>query len=501
MLLGYDIGSSFVKASLIDISTNSTLFTTQSPNTEMPIKVKSPGFAEQNVDEWWRSVVAVTHSIVSYCISSNLSTDQIKSIGISYQMHGLVLLDANGQVLRESIIWCDSRGISYGKRYEEMIGAEFCEEHLLNLPGNFTASKIGWVREHEPEVFSRIYKVMLPGDYIAYRMSGKMQTTCSGLSEMMLWDYTTQSISEEMVSMCGLKLSQLCDKVDTFSVQGTLLLSVSEELKIPQNVKICYRSGDQPNNAFTLNCLHDGEVASTAGTSGVVYCITQHKVKDSTNEVNTFLHVNHSTENEHYGVLLCISGCGCLYSFMKKVIGAEYTRMNELSEQVQIGSDGLLVIPFGNGPERILGNLDMNCSIHGINFFIHDKRHLIRASLESIAFSFAYGIKHIENMGIHINTIKACKANLFLSNVFVETLSGVTNKVVEIYDSDTASGAARGSGIGLGVFTYAECAPKIVERVCIEDEKRRQLFALYYKQWENIVLRQKDELLQKVFNN
>ncbi|EKE38245.1 xylulose kinase, putative [Entamoeba nuttalli P19] len=451
--IGYDIGSSSIKGSLVDIESGTSLITDYYPKKEMKILSKEDGFAEQNVEEWWKNIQQVTQQIVYFIKEHGLSISNIASIGISYQMHGIVLIDSQGKVLRDAIIWCDSRGVSYGYDAEQKLGHDFCLKHLLNLPGNFTATKLAWIKEHEPEIFNRIYKVLLPGDYIAFRMTGKPTTTQSGLSECMLWDYKRQEISTEMMNWLGLRNDQLGDVVPTFGVQGKLIKEIANELGLVEDIPITYRAGDQPNNAFSLGVLNPGEIVSTAGTSGVVYGITELPLYDELSRINTFIHVNNSQFQPRNGILLCINGTGCLYSFIKKLLDSDYNIMDELAEQVPIGSDGLVILPFGNGSERMLQNSSIGCSIEHLNFNVHTKQHLIRASQEGIVFAFAYGIEQMRNMGMSITTIKACYTNMFQSELFVRTLSAVTNTTIELYQTDGSLGAALASAVGSGYFT------------------------------------------------
>ena len=491
LVLGYDIGSSSIKASLVDVSNGKCLINDYSPKTEMKIESIKNGFAEQDVEEWWKHVKEVTKQLLHYLQKNNIPITSIQSIGISYQMHGIVLIDSKGNVLRKSIIWCDSRGVEYGKQAEEVIGKEFCQKHLLNLPGNFTATKLYWIKENEPEIFQSIYKVLLPGDYIAYRMTGKPYTTQSGLSEGMLWDYEQKRISQEMLDWLGLREDQFGEIIPTFGYQGELLEQQAKELGLISGIPITYRAGDQPNNAFSLGVLHPGEVASTAGTSGVVYGITDKQIQDSLSRINAFLHVNNSILSQRIGMLLCINGTGCLYSYLKKLFGIDYNEMNEEADKIPIGSDGLIILPFGNGSERMLENKSIGCSIEGLNFNIHSRNHIIRAAQEGIVCAFAYGIEQMRSMGMKIEKIKAGKSNLFKSELFVKTLAGITNTTIELYNTDGSIGAALASGVGCKLFQSPEDAISSLEKISsisipIEDQIQYQRL---YSEWKQVLLK------------
>lgn len=451
LLLGIDLGSSSVKASVIDGESGNCLATAFYPKDEMKIIALNPGWAEQEPEDWWSNlktaILDCTHLL-------GAKKNSIGAIGISYQMHGLVTVGIDGRVLRPSIIWCDSRAVKYGESAFNSLGSEFCLSRLLNSPGNFTAAKLAWVKDNEPELFARISKIMLPGDYLAMRMTGEIVTTFTGLSEGIFWDFKKSGLSSEIMDFFGFSSDLIPDQKESFSVQGSLLKSVASELSLPEGIPVSYRAGDQPNNALSLNVLEPGEVAATAGTSGVIYGVTDKTKFDPKSRVNTFLHVNHSSDKQRLGVLLCINGTGILNSWLKRNTGnnLSYDEMNALALKVPKGSDGLVILPFGNGAERILMNRDIGCRISGLNFNRHTNAHLLRAAQEGIAFSFRYGLDIMKETGIDPGLIRAGSANMFLSPVFREALSCITGVEINLYNTDGSIGAARGAGIGCGFY-------------------------------------------------
>ncbi len=471
LLLGYDIGTSSVKASLVDAETGQTVASAQYPDAEAPIIAKQAGWAEQEPEMWWDELVQATKRVAGKA-AAQTSLKDVKAIGISYQMHGLVCVDKDGKALRPSIIWCDGRAVPYGNAAFDAIGGDKCLSHLLNSPGNFTAAKLAWVKENEPETFAKIYKIMLPGDYIAMRLSGgDKKTTISGLSEGMFWDFKNNEVSKDVMNYFGFPESLIAEIVPTFSVQSRVCKAIADELGLPEGTPISYRGGDQPNNALSLNVMKPGEVAATGGTSGVVYGVLGEVNYDPKSRVNTFAHVNHNQPDTRLGVLLCINGTGILNAWVKRTIapeGISYSEMNELAESVPVGAEGLSVIPFGNGAERVLQNVNRGASIHGINFNIHKKAHIIRAAQEGIAFSFAYGMEIMAGMGMDIKTIKAGHANLFLSPLFRRTLAATTGATIELYETDGSVGAAYGAGIGAGIYEDSDDAFKTLKHIATE---------------------------------
>jgi len=488
-LLGLDVGSSSVKASLVDADSGKCAATAFYPETEAPIMAVKAGWAEQDPQMWWNNAKLSMKKIMA---DAGAKAEEIKAVGISYQMHGLVCVDKSLQVLRPSIIWCDSRAVKYGDKAFREIGAEKCLAHLLNSPGNFTAAKLAWVRENEPDIYNNIYKVMLPGDYIAMKLSGTANTTVSGLSEGMFWDFKENQVADFLMQHFGFDKSLIADIVPTFAVQSEVSAEAAAETGLLKGTPITYRGGDQPNNALSLNVFNPGEIASTAGTSGVVYGVLGDVNYDKKSRVNTFAHVNHTAEQTRLGVLLCINGTGILNAWVRRNVapeGISYAEMNNLANSVPIGSEGVSVIPFGNGAERVLENKEINCSISGLNFNKHNKAHIVRAAQEGIVFSFCYGMEIMQQMGMDIKKIHAGKANMFLSDLFRNTLAGVSGATIELYDTDGSVGAAKGAGIGAGIYKDNNEAFATLDKLQViePDENLRPQYLEAYAKWKEVL--------------
>lgn len=473
-LLGIDLGSSSVKVALVEAESGRPVATASFPDNEAPIKALQPGWAEQRPDDWWQYFKCALEKIKKH--NSKIDIDEVVSIGISYQMHGLVCLDKDLQPLRDAIIWCDSRGVPYGAN--------------APIPGNFTAAKLAWVKENEPALFDKIRHIMLPGDYIALRLTGAPATTACGLSEMMLWDFAKGALSDEMMAYFGFQKDILPPLVPTFGEQGLVSAEAANELGLKAGTPVSYRAGDQPNNALSLRVLHLGEIASTAGTSGVVYGIEKNGVSDvahninTQSKINTFLHVNHNL-----GLMHCINGCGILNSWMRKNVSPDlsYEQMNALAATAPAGSEGLCIIPFGNGAERVLENRDIGASIHGLNFNQHSRAHLLRAAQEGIAFAFMYGM---ELMG-DIKEIHAGHANMFLSPIFRDTLATVSGATIRLYDTDGSVGAARGAGLGAGIYSNEDEAFTSLHQLATVAPRKDYEAPLKeaYQHWKQIIER------------
>jgi|TARA_B110001469_G_C9611045_1_gene303984 xylulokinase len=449
--LGLDIGSSSIKAALVEIETGKSLGVVQEPKEEMGMFAQKNGWAEQKPEDWWtHSCNAIKRLKKQY----NISRTQIKGIGISYQMHGLVLVDKEGNTLRKSIIWCDSRAVEIGNKAFEAIGEETCASNLLNSPANFTASKLKWVKDHEPSIYKSIYKFMLPGDYMAYKFSNVINTTISGLSEGIFWDFKKDSIADFLLDHYGIDKALVPDIVETFGLQSVVDKKGEKDSSLASGTPIYYRAGDQPNNALSLNVFNPGEVAASGGTSGVVYAVTNSlSVKESA-RVNNFAHVNYKKGTDpRIGKLLCINGAGIQYRWLLNNLAvSSYEAMNTLASEIPVGSDGVCLIPFGNGAERMLNNKEIGTRIANLNLNNHHKGHMCRAALEGIAFSFVYGIDLLKSDGIKAKVIRAGNDNLFRSEIFANTIATLIGQEIEIYNTTGAIGAARAADLHKGDF-------------------------------------------------
>ena len=459
--LGIDVGSSSVKVALLDIESGKCVCSSTNPKVEAPIIAERKGWAEQDPQSWWNYLCEGVKDM-----ARDHDMSQVAAIGISYQMHGLVAIDKDCKPVRNSIIWCDSRAVEIGAAALEGIGYEKCMSSLLNSPGNFTASKLAWVKKNEPQVYERICKFMLPGDYIAYLLTGEVTTTATGLSEGILWDFKNNSRADFVAEYYGIEKDKFSDIVPAVGIQARTSRQVEELLGIPEGTPVSYRAGDQPNNAFSLNVLRPGEIAATGGTSGVVYGVTDLPKADPQSRVNTFLHVTGSDE-PRMGVLLCINGTGIMNSWAHKNVAFDmsYPEMNELAATAPVGSDGLLVLPFGNGAERVLANRNVGAKLAGIDLVRHSRAHILRAVQEGIAFSFRYGIDIMKNLGLRPNVIRAGKANMFLSPLFRSTLATLCDARIELFDTDGSLGAARGAALGAGIYKNADEAFATLERL------------------------------------
>lgn len=483
-LLGYDIGSSSIKAALVHADMGQPVSVVQSPATEMAMLALQPGWAEQHPETWWNHCCRATQKLLQ---ETGVNPAEIKGIGISYQMHGLVLVDKDQQVLRPSIIWCDSRAVAIGNQAFAALGSQRCLKDLLNSPGNFTASKLAWVKVHEPEIFEKIHAFMLPGDYIAMRLTGEILITPSGLSEAIVWDFQNNRVADFVLDHFGISPRLLPTVVPTFSLQGTLAAQAAAATGLVPGIPVSYRAGDQPNNALSLNVLEPGEVAATGGTSGVVYGVVDQPEFDPASRVNSFIHVNHTEQSPRIGILLCINGAGIQYGWVRQQIaqeGVSYAAMEQLAATVGPGSDGLSILPFGNGAERMLGNREPGAQIYNLHFNRHTRAHLYRAALEGVAFSFVYGMDILRDMGLDVQVMRVGNDNLFQSRIFSQTIANLVGSRIEVVETTGAVGAAKAAGVATGVFhTPGEAMQEGKVLTTIEPALTDERYQRAYQAW------------------
>ncbi len=489
LLLGIDVGTSSIKVAVVDAQTQKCLVTVQYPETETEITSLHNGWAEQDPEMWWEHVKM---AILKANATKKYNPKNITAIGVAYQMHGLVCVDKANKVLRNSIIWCDSRAVEIGNKAFKAIGEAQCLAHLLNSPGNFTASKLAWVKENEPHIYEQIAKIMLPGDFIALKLTGEVTTTASALSEGVFWDFKNHQVSAEVMDYFGFQSGIIPTIKEVFGEHGLLNTAVAQQLSLTANIPVSYKAGDQPNNALSLNVLQLGEVAATAGTSGVIYGVGNTLNYDKQSRINGFAHVNHTSKNTSIGTLLCINGVGIANSFSKKLLGASktYNAVNEQAKQIPIGAAGLFVLPFGNGAERMFNNKTIGAHYQNINFNVHTDAHIFRAVQEGIAFAFNYGLEIMKENGITPTVIRAGKANLFLSDVFLNAFVNVNNVPVELYKTDGAIGAAKGAGIGAKIYNNQQDAFKHMQALTLVTPTEKNAYQTVYQDWKALLTKQ-----------
>lgn len=483
LVLGIDLGTSSVKVSVLDTSLQQIVASAQYPSSEAEILTPSPTWAEQDPERWWEHV---KQAIIACHARGGYHPKDIGAIGIAYQMHGLVLLDRQHRLLRNAIIWCDSRAVDRGDKAFRDLGKEWCLQHLLNSPGNFTASKLAWIKENEPRIYEQVGKFLLPGDYISFRLTGEAHTTVAALSEGIFWDFSNDQVSPKLMSYYGFDKDIVPGIKPLFSVHGELHAEAAAQLSMREGTPVTYKAGDQPNNALALNVLRPGEVAATAGTSGVIYGVTHELRSDPQSRVNGFAHVNHTRHDPRIGILLCINGAGIFNRWLLQMAGPgmSYGKLNALAAEIPEGGSGIVALPFGNGAERIFNNKVIGAHLHDLDFNIHSIGHLARAVQEGIAFAFRYGMEIMRENGVRPLVVRAAKTNLFLSDVFTQAFAGINDVSVEFYEGDGSYGAALGAAIGAGIYPDAEAAASHRKLLALIEPRPSSGLEGQYERWK-----------------
>ncbi|HJV20362.1 MAG TPA: FGGY family carbohydrate kinase [Sediminibacterium sp.] len=483
LLLGIDLGTSSVKVSVVDANSQVCIASARFPERETATVSLKPGWAEQSPEMWWDHVQKAILKLQEDLVYNSLD---IGAIGISYQMHGLVMVDRNHKVLRDSIIWSDNRAVHIGKLALEAIGKEKCLKQLLNAPGNFTSSKLAWVRQYEPEIYEKTFKIMLPGDFIAMKLTGEITTSIAALSEGVFWDFQQNELSKELFDYYWLDISLIPNIKQVFEEHGTLTTEVANKLSLREGIPVSYKAGDHPNNALSLNVMQPGEIAATAGTSGVIYAVSEQLIFDQGGRINSFAHVNHQPQRHRIGLLLCINGTGILNRWVRDIAGTHlnYQQMNEAARQIHPGSNGLMVFPFGNGAERMLHNKTPGASVQNIDLSLHTPLHLYRATQEGIAFAFRYGLDIMRQNGLYANIIRAGKANMFLSGIFTESFVNTLNVSLEMYNNEGSIGAAIGAGIGAGIYKSEQEAFTHIKPIQSLEPDCHKIYNEHYAKWK-----------------
>lgn len=434
--LGIDVGTSSVKVSIVGEDGVILASATAPASSERAINSPNPNWAEQNPEDWWEDA---QQAILNLPLEARL---QVEAIGIAYQMHGLVLVDSQFQPVRPSIIWCDGRNIQESQILAESLGLDALENRLLNKPGTLTLAKLAWVAEHEPETLAKAHTFGLPGDFIAYKLTGEWSTTKSGYSEMVGWDFGASIPFEEGFRKAGWKLP-LPEARPNLEEGAPIQKVIAEKLGLPPSARVTYRAGDQPNNAFGLGVLQQGETAISAGTSGVLYGIG-----DSSpglhEGINRFLHVN-----SQIGVLMCLNGVGSALAFARRTWfqNQSYEALSELASQAN-PENCPYFFPFGNGAERILSERAFS-GFTELDFNRHNLPELARSVFEGIAFAYRLGSEKMEKAGCLSKVVNGTESGLLKSSFFAQLLANELQVELILSEGDGSTAAARGAALGI----------------------------------------------------
>ena len=476
--IGLDLGTSALKLLLMSGQGEICKIISK----EYPISFPKPGWSEQNPVDWWNAAVDGIRELVRDVVDKN----QIKGISFGGQMHGLVVLDKDDHVIRPAILWNDGRTAEECKYLNEVVGTEKLSQYTANIAfAGFTAPKILWMQKHEPENFRKIHKIMLPKDYLAYRLSGVFCTDVSDASGMLLFDVEHKCWSEEMLNICGIKREQVADIYESYEAVGTITPEAAGELGLPQNVKIIAGAGDNAAAAIGTGTVGDGRCNVSLGTSGTIFISSKNFGVDENNALHSFAHAD-----GHFHLMGCmLSAASCNKWWMEDII--ETKEYGKEQESVQnLGENHVFFLPYLMGERSPHNDPDARGAFIGMS--MDTKRSdMTLAVLEGFAFAMRDSLEVAKSLGIDIKRTTICGGGA-KSLLWRKIMANVLNLEVDIIESEEGPGyggailAAAGCGEYDSVEEAAKKLVKVVDTVKPDSElvkkyeKRYKIFRQIY---------------------
>lgn len=490
-LLGIDIGTSGTKTVLFDVDAN----TICSKTCEYPLYQEHNGWAEQDPLDWWNATVEGIYYVIS---TSKIDSKQIKGIGLSGQMHGLVMLDSNGKPLRKSIIWCDQRT---GKEVEDM-NRLLTPQKIINITANpaltgFTAAKILWVKKNEPEIYKKCSHILLPKDYIRYMLTGEFATEVSDASGMQLMNVGKRDWSDEILDPLGIDRSLLGKMYESPDVTGEVHNKAALATGLAIGTIVVGGAGDNPAAAIGTGIVSEGNAFTTIGTSGVVYAISDKVAIDKKGRVHTLC----ASVPGKWTVMSCTQAAGLSLQWLRNNVCSEevdlasklgidpYEIMTAMAREVPIGADKLIYLPYLMGERSPHPDPDCRGTFFGLSA-IHQRAHLIRAVLEGISYSQLECVDVFREMGVSIDNMMICGGGA-RSNVWRQMFADLYGCPVSTIKAEQggALGVAILAGVGAGIYKDLEetCSRLIVKNQThspvMENNKE---YKKYYKLYKDL---------------
>ena len=488
--LGIDVGTGGTRAVLVDAS--GKVVASESAE-HAPFRSTFAGWAEQDPEDWWRAAQQAIRAVLH---AANCPAGDVRAIGLTGQMHGAVLLDSQGAVLRPSLIWCDTRSAPQCEWLDATLGRERIIELTCNpaLP-NFTLTKILWVREHEPEVFARIAHILCPKDYVRYRLSGRYAMDVQEASGTLLLDVTHRRWSTEMAEACGIPMKWLPELFESAEVCAEVSQQAAAATGLLAGTPIVAGAGDQGAGAVGMGILRPGSVSATIGTSGVVFAATDRPVRDPLGRLHTFCHAVPG----RWHVMGVTQAAGLSLRWVRDVLGPEfgardqhaalpYEQLLTLAAQAPAGSDGVFWAPYLVG-ERT-PHLDPNARAAFVGITAaHGQAHLVRAVLEGVAYSLRDTFTLFAELDIPVRGVRLGGGGA-RGPLWRQIQADIYGRPVEILvaEEGAAYGAALLAGVGAGqwpdVDTACDNCIKIAEQIEPDPAARfeyEQGYAIYRK--------------------
>ena len=480
-LLGFDVGSSSVKASLVNADSGKCVATAFFPEKEAPIMAVKAGWAEQDPQMWWDNAKL---SLKKIMVEAGATAEEIKAIGISYQMHGLVCVDKNLKALRPSIIWCDSRAVPYGEKAFKDLGADQCLSHLLNSPGNFTAAKLAWVKENEPENFKKIKKIMLPKDYLAYKLSGTFCTDYSDASGMLLLDVKNRKWSKEMCDICGITEDMLPKLFDSFEKVGELKHDLAAELGLRDGVVIAAGAGDNAAAAVGTGTVGNNKCNISLGTSGTIFMSSDSFAVDSNNALHSFDHAD-----GHFHLMGCmLSAASCNKWWMDEILKTK-DYADEQKGIDKLGENHVFFLPYLMGERSPWNNPNARATFTGITMDT-TREDMTQAVLEGVAFATRDMYEVAKSIGVAPKRTMICGGGA-KSPLWRRMIANILNVEVDVpsCEEGPGMGGAMLAMVACGAYKSVEEAAAAIVKVDKTEKPDPELVAKYearYQQFKTI---------------
>lgn len=471
LYVGIDLGTSAVKLLLM----NEKGEIKNVVSKEYPIFFPNPGWSEQNPEDWYTKSMEGLNELLSECDKS-----QVAGIGFGGQMHGLVVLDENDQVLRPAILWNDGRTWKETDYLNEVIGKDKLSEYTANIAfAGFTAPKILWMKENEPELFDKIAKIMLPKDYLAYCLSGTHCTDYSDASGMLLLDVKNKCWSDEMIEICGIKREQLPKLFESYEVVGNLKPELADKLGLKQDVKVVAGAGDNAAAAVGTGTVGNNMCNISLGTSGTIFISSEKFGVDENNALHSFAHAD-----GNFHLMGCmLSAASCNKWWMDEILKTkEYGKEQEII--TKLGENKVFFLPYLMGERSPHNNPNARGTFIGMTMDT-ERSDMTQAVLEGVAFALRDSFEVAGKLGLQIERSKICGGGA-KSALWKKMIANILNVKLDVLETEEGPGfgGAILAAVANGEFTSVEDAADKVIRIVETVEPEKELVEKYDKAYQ-----------------
>ena len=469
--IGVDLGTSAVKLLLMEESGKIAKIVSK----EYPLFFPKPGWSEQNPEDWFAQSMAGMKEL-----TEDIDRSQVAGISFGGQMHGLVTLDKDDQVIRPAILWNDGRSSEETNYLNDEIGKDKLSQYTANIAfAGFTAPKILWMQKNEPENFKKVVKIMLPKDYLAYRLSGSFCTDVSDASGMLLLDVKNRCWSKEMLDICGIDETQLPKVYESWEVVGTLKPEVAQELGFPETVKVIAGAGDNAAAAMETKTIKDRQCNISLGTSGTIFISSKKFGVDEHNALHSFCHADGS-----YHLMGCmLSAASCNKWWAEEILGTkDFAKEQEPIQK--LGENNVFFLPYLMGERSPHNNPDARGVFFGMSMDT-TRADMTQAVLEGVAFALRDSLEVARSLGIPIERTRICGGGA-KSPLWKKIIANVMNLKVDVLENEEgpAMGGAMLAAVGCGAYPDVETIGKKLAKVVDTVEPDAELAEKYEEKYQ-----------------